>query len=375
MREHFATQLQSTSPLGWRRAHQRLYEHLRSTAPRFPDTLTDMNALYKAVSHACEAGLHRDALDAVYWPRIIRGVEGDDTYSSASFYSTSQLRAYGAEFATLRRFFSDPWHEPIAELGDEGQAFATKQAGYVLRALGRLTEAAECMETALGLHRNLQQWLQATTAAGILSHLYMYTGQLKKALCQAQDTVALADQIEGDEGMFHQKNQRAMLSEVLHNLGDLSQAETELTKADDEFPQPTESRDFAVYNAYFIFDRCDVLLSRGEYEGALEKTRGALSLLRSGHHKGLALALTHLTLGRAIVLREHDTQRGCLAEAVDHLNHAVDHLREAGREDELPRGLSARAEAQRAQGDLGSARSAVQEALSVARRNRMRLQT
>jgi hypothetical protein len=60
-------------------------------------------------------------------------------------------------------------------------------------------------------------------------------------------------------------------------------------------------------------------------------------------------------------------------EAAAHLNQAVDGLRQAGQQDDLPRGLLARAALRRAMGDLARAQADLDEAFSIATRGGMRL--
>ena len=60
VREHFGEQLQRKYPAAWREAHGRLYEHDKSVAKEFPDTIEEMAPLYAAVATAAgPAGTRR----------------------------------------------------------------------------------------------------------------------------------------------------------------------------------------------------------------------------------------------------------------------------------------------------------------------------
>jgi hypothetical protein len=48
VREHFGAQLKAERPEAWRAGHGRLYEHLRDSAKRLPDTLAEMAPLFQA---------------------------------------------------------------------------------------------------------------------------------------------------------------------------------------------------------------------------------------------------------------------------------------------------------------------------------------
>ena len=76
LREYFATQLRQQQPEAWRAAHRRLYEHLCATTKEGDQpTLEDLQPLYQAVAHGCQAGLQQEACDKVYCDRIQRGNE------------------------------------------------------------------------------------------------------------------------------------------------------------------------------------------------------------------------------------------------------------------------------------------------------------
>ena len=83
VREHFGEQLRREVPAAWREAHGRLYEHYKSAAKEYPDTIEEMAPLYAAVAHGCRAGRHQEALDEVYWRRIQRGEEAFSSRNSA----------------------------------------------------------------------------------------------------------------------------------------------------------------------------------------------------------------------------------------------------------------------------------------------------
>jgi hypothetical protein len=58
LRAYFAKQVSEKNPEAWRAAHRRLYEHLCATTPDKPHpTLEDLQPLYQAIAHGCQAGL------------------------------------------------------------------------------------------------------------------------------------------------------------------------------------------------------------------------------------------------------------------------------------------------------------------------------
>jgi len=103
VREHFAGQLEERHPDAARKAHRRLYEHLKQSAPEHPDNLNDMMPLYHAVAHGCKAELWQEAFDDVYMKMIHRR-------DARSFYSWRRFGKNTLELATLSCFFKRTWH-------------------------------------------------------------------------------------------------------------------------------------------------------------------------------------------------------------------------------------------------------------------------
>ncbi len=160
VREHFGDRLKQEQPEAWREGHRRLYEHLKATAKELPETLEEMAPLYAAVVHGCAAGKNQEALDAVYWERIERGDQ---------HFNGQKLGAYGTEVAVLSAFFAPPWEQLAPGLTEADQVFVLNEAGFALRALGRLPEAAGLMR--LSLEEGIAQgaWKKAAIRASNLS--------------------------------------------------------------------------------------------------------------------------------------------------------------------------------------------------------------
>ena len=90
----------------------------------------------------------------------------------------------------------------------------------------------------------------------------------------------------------------------------------------------------------------------------------------------MTIALDHLTLGRAhLQLAQHagDNSTLNLELATSNLEHSGGRPAAGGTTDELPRGLLARAELYRVQGEFEKAERDLEEALEIATRGGMRL--
>ena len=184
IREHFASALRARHPEAWKQAHSRLYDYFRQQPRQHrPDTLEDMEPLFRAITHGCQAGRHAAACSEVYWERIQRGNE---------YYCTNILGAFGANLAALASFFASPWTRVAPELGHEAQALILNWAGFSLWALGRLGEAEELTTSAMERALAGKAWADAGANAANLSGLCLTLGRVTQAVEYGQRSLELA---------------------------------------------------------------------------------------------------------------------------------------------------------------------------------------
>jgi tetratricopeptide (TPR) repeat protein len=195
VREHFRAQLRERDPAAWREGNGRLYEHFRDAAPPLPDTLAEMEPLFRAVAHGCDAGRHRDALHEVYLPRIMRGEVG---------YAARRLGAYGALLSALAHFCHEgDWARPVDPVPPEVQGlepeeqlavltqaglFLTAQQGYVSN------EKRACYDTVRRLATRLGQPLHLYQALVAQHREWLVTREFDATLQLADEVFALARQ-------------------------------------------------------------------------------------------------------------------------------------------------------------------------------------
>ncbi|MFL6290532.1 MAG: hypothetical protein ACJ759_06525, partial [Thermoanaerobaculia bacterium] len=377
-------------PEAWQAGTLRLYEYLRKEAPDLPDTLQAMEPLYIAVIHGCRAGWQQEAFDEVYLRRIRRGNE---------YFSTRKLGAFGSDLSALAGFFDRPWDQPSASLTSADQAFVLAIAGFNLRALGRLAEAVQPMEAGLRQYEGQENWENAAITASNISELTLTLGEVERAVAFGKQSVDLADR---SGGAFWRMASRAKVADTLHQAGrweesaeDFREAETLQAERQPEYP-----RLYSIQGYRY----CDLLLSRGEPEDgsvadgltedpeAARRFREACREVRERaeqaikvgerNHWLLDIALNHLSLGRAHLglaltaprpAAPGEEAEADFAKAAEHLDHAVEGLRKSGNEDDLPRGLLARAALRRLRGELAAAEADLFEALEIAERGSMRL--
>jgi tetratricopeptide (TPR) repeat protein len=396
LREHFGAELRVQHEAGRREGHRRLYAYLCATTKDKPEpTLEDLQPLYQAVAHGCQAGLQQEACDKVYGDRILRGEE---------FYSTWKLGAFGSDLGAVACFFETPWSHVSPALTEADQAGLLGVASFNLGALGRLTEALEPTRAALDMSIKQEAWNNAASAATNLSELELTLGEVAAAVKDAEQSVTYADR-SGDASQRMSK--RTTHADALHQAGRRAEAEARFREA--EQMQAERQPQYPLLYSLRGFRYCDLLLTEAEreagkaqgeakQEASLAKCRAvseraAQTLKWEEGVRGVPLldfALHHLTLGRAALYaailesRSHRresappppaSQPGLVSAATE-LDHAVSGLRHAGRQDYLPRALLTRAWLRSLTGPANgpdSARSDLDEAWEIAERGSMPL--
>ena len=352
VREHFGEQLEKERPEAWRAGHERLFEHYQGAAEHQPSTLEGLAPLYAAVAHGCAAGRRQEAYRPVYRTRIDR--ERED-------YSTSKLGAFGSDLGAVSSFFETPWSRVASGLPEAIQAWLFSTAGFNLLALGRLREAAEPMQAAIQISLAHEDWGQASRQVGNLSELQLTRGDLEAAVEYGRRAVEYADS-SGD--VFLQFFQRTTQADAEHQAGRWKAAEKLFREA--ERLQREDQPEYPLLYSLQGYRFRDLLLAQGQ---AAEAQRWATQTLQWSNQQGflLDIALDHLTLGRAALALGH------FPKAAEHLNEAIDGLRGAGKQDQIPRGLLARAEFHRRQGRFNRVQRDLHEVEKIARRGHMRL--
>jgi len=363
VREHFGAVLKTQHPTAWKEAHSRLYEHYKALPEKLygkflPDTIEEMEPLYRAVAHGCHAGRQQETLVEVYYPRIHR---------SAEAYGVKKLGAFGAELAALSGFFDEPWRQPATGLGDAHKAAMLNWAGFGLRALGRLREAREPMKTSLTSAIDREDWKNAAIAACTLSELSLTLGDVQAAVDYARQSVDFAER-SGDS--FERFSDRSTLADALHQAGELPEAERLFREAE-ALQQKSEPENPFLYSQQG-YRFCDLLLSQRQFQQVQKRVGQTISIARRNKWL-LDVALDHLSLGKAAWLQGQAEGPGAFPEAARYLDQAVQGLREAGAQHHLPRGLLARAALYRVTGAWADAGRDLAEAQEIAERGEMQL--
>ncbi len=304
VREHFGTELERDDPTAWRAAHRLLFDWFQSLPEKEqPDTLVELEPLYRAIGHGCKAGAYRTAREKVYRDRILRGNQG---------YSAFQLGAYSSDLATLAGFF-DPsapgdWTRlramddgdgaalPDEALGETERSWLLAMAAFCLMSLGRLEEALGPR----GLHRQMSKdakdWNEFCIASEGLMDLQTPLGRWAEAEAVAREALAAAPRIEQTEKRWQRTMEaQAYLGRILHGRGRLAQARTAFEQAEavQAENRPHEPKLYSLAG----FGYAQLLLEQAwdptQRRAVLKRGRYALEIHNKYPHHGLSRAFSH----------------------------------------------------------------------------------
>lgn len=391
VREYFGKTLQVQQPQAWCDAHRRIYEHLCATTKEGKQpSLEDLQPLYQAVVHGCQAGMQHDACNAVYYARILRGEEA---------YSTGKLGAIASDLGAAASFFEVPWSRVAPELSEGEQAWILHDAAFSLRAMGRLVEALELMRAGLAIHIKQEAWKEAARSAINLSELALTLGHIDGdgPTSAVRDVVQSEVYIERSDDAFQRMSKRTTHADVLHQAGRQDDAQPLFQEA--EALQAKRQPQYPLLYSLQGFQYADLLLAEAERAawhsgkslpqsqvlGDIERRATKTLEWASTQNWLLDIALDHLTLGRAAlyaaVLQANTHNSGSHAWAANgriatEIQQAVDGLRRAGVQHHLPRGLLTRAWLRYLQGNatgFDSAQTDLDEAWEIAERGPMPL--
>ena len=197
---------------GWCEGHLKLLKLLlQKPIEERPTSLANLQPLYHAVTHGCNAGLHERTLHDVYVNRIMHGTESQGFFSSKKLGATSEnLNAIGA-------FFEHRWTSPNIKLSLDDRAWVLNEAAYELRALGRIVEARDAFVHAFKIKEKSSDFLGASIAAGNLSETEVILGMLASARENAISAIYFARYADDPSEL---KNLYGLLGSICHQSGE-----------------------------------------------------------------------------------------------------------------------------------------------------------
>jgi tetratricopeptide (TPR) repeat protein len=360
-------------PEAFREGHNRLYRHFRRSQPNLPDSTLLMGPLYLAVGHGCAAApagagekLLNDVLETVYWPRIKRGDDG---------FNTRKLGAFVADLAVLDGFFERRWDRLRGDVPVSSRARLLYEAGFDLRALGRLGESLGPMRSSLAERVRRREWTEAAKTAGDLTLLYATLGQFDRALRTAGYCVRHA---EKSRCPFERSRARSNLVHALLQAGEPERAAAAFREAERlvredaerQGPLPPAAKRPTLQSYWFYELHLDLKDYAKVDELASPSPTGATPTGTPLLDRALAgVALAWSWMGRAA--GGDPRAADLLDEARKRLDDALVAVKLAGTNHHLPRVLLASAALHRLRGEWREAELNLKEAAEVSARGEM----
>lgn len=348
-----------------RAAHSVLFDWYSSLpGSERPDSLEELEPLYRAIVHGCRAGRYHSAYQNIYLARILRG---------SVYYTQNQLGAYSCDMNALAEFFPEGWNQLPAEGSLPGEHLSEAQrsrlisdVAYALKSQGMLTDALGPQRIDYRRTRDAADWNNFCRCCENLVSLLTPLGRWAEAEAVSREAVAASNKVENAEDRW-QRTTTALscLGHTLHGRGHLAQAATAYELA--EMVQGQAHHHPKLYSVYG-YNYAQLLLEQASCESGwrevLTRRHGSLDIALKLDHP-LSQALDHSAIGLAgAALGEPDS--------VQALDLAITTMQRAGTTLHLPAMHLARAHYLRSLGDLQGAQADLNTAFTIAERSDMR---
>ena len=290
--------------------------------------MAEMEPLFSAVYHGCQAKREQEIFDGLYYERVLR--------RERSFLNDA-LGGNEEDVALLANFFDRPWNQPSENLNKTGKAEVLNFAGYALRAIGRFDEAESAMKAGIPIREGIPDYAEASNDNRNLSELLIFRGQILDAIPYASRAVELAKLASG----LHPSIvafRTCSLGNALFLSGKTDEAEVQFLEAEEIIAKEREWAPFL--GGISAFCRLRMHAHLDEQEKAIQ----LVEKIPQGNwkpHEVSELTKGLEVLGEGIVLTlEHIARPGDPTSAHSTLMKAVSQLRRAGVEYYICLGLA-----------------------------------
>lgn len=178
IREYFGKQLKEKYEEVWVKAHTVLYEYYKALPEKLygkylPETLEEMQPLYRAVIHGCKAYKYHETLTDIYSPKIQR---------KNLSYLGKVLGAFNDDLVLVTSFFSHFWDELSNDIQGDSRSALFSLASDRLRASGRMYEAIKTIEKSIVVAEKEYNWQEVAKGMIALSQIQLSLGYIKDAI-------------------------------------------------------------------------------------------------------------------------------------------------------------------------------------------------
>lgn len=326
IREYFGNLFKTSYPDDWKNAHSVLYSYFKNSVNGLPNTLAEMEPLFRAIWHGCKADMRQEAFDKIYAGKILRLGE---------FFIIKKLGAISSNLACLANFFDKPFDVIGDNLSNEYKGFLLNNSSFMLSALGRMQESMPLRQLRLENAKQMKQVDNITAELLNLSDTYWHIGELENSLGSAKEGLL------SSEMKIYKENLLCLLASVLTVMGK-SDVENIFQKAEKLQKELEYSKPYLYSMGGFQY--CIFLIEDERYSEAIKRAEHTVEIAKRNGWL-LDIGLDTLTIGRGYHLKwldKKDNNDKKISEK--NLIEAVETLRKASTEAYLTMGLLARAE-------------------------------
>jgi tetratricopeptide (TPR) repeat protein len=285
IRTYFSFSFESRARKEYIEAHEVLFNYFKELpSSTFPETIAEMEPLYRSIRHGCLAGKPQDALQ-IYKERIQR----KDVY-----FSLYQLGAFDTDLSALASFFPNGWiSEPVRGISSQQANDILSTAVYCLLSLTRMEEAINVLKKNLKWALGVEDWLSASTLYEHLVEILTQCGRLSEAGEIANEAL---ENLPLDFTQGEMIEARADAAYVKLYQGKIDEACEDFRLIEMGLPHDKQP-----IKGYAGYQYCEALIAKGDRKSIHEVIERAKVGIKYAHSENrlLHLSLFELALGRA----------------------------------------------------------------------------
>lgn len=350
VRDFISDHIKSEFPEFWIRSHSFFFDYLRQKVGISPQSMMELEPLFRAVVHGVEAKRTEEAFQ-IYFNDIKKRQ-----------FSISAEMSHHADHASLRAFFKREWDQPTDAISEDAQAYLLTSAATNLIYLGNIEEALSPCNKSIEWFLNNDKYLEAASAAGPLASMLIAAGDLRQ-------TFKLIDKIRP----AIEKTQNSLVRAIAQNFeayalylnGENEKAKRMFENSDRIITQPLIDQDkkLGTISAYY----CKFLLDTGRIDEALERALKTIAWRKRGSWQ-VEIDTTSQLASDMLIMGLILLKNGDLINAELYLNQQVELLRSSDEWLYLPTGLNSRAQFYTHIGEYDLALNDLNESIEISKR-------
>jgi tetratricopeptide (TPR) repeat protein/transcriptional regulator with XRE-family HTH domain len=347
VRDFVANHLENTAYDDWVNSHSVIFEMLQRSADSDPESMQELEPLFRAVIHGAQACRYEEAF-GLYFEKIKKRQ-----------FSISTEASHHADHTCLRAFFEREWDTPCSKLPEESQVYLLSSAATNLIYLGHIEEALGPSMRSICWFKEHGMLAEAASAAAPLVSMLIATGELDQAITLMVD-MEEAIELTGNKLIQAVANNFKGYAYYLMGDNDLARDHFQMSEEVITRLTPLSCENYGTISSYY----CKFLLETESPQLALDRSLKTFAW-RKRKSWQVNIDTTSMLGSDLLVLGLIFTQLGDYINARKYLNKQVDLFRSADEWLYLPTGLNSRAKFLMKVGEFDAALSDLEESLEI----------